>query len=46
MVKNIVIGQKIFITKLVLKYLKIPIVFLANELTKKKFKNRLIIIKK
>ena len=40
MVKNIIIGQKSFVTKLILKYLKIPIVFSANELTKKKIQEQ------
>ena len=40
MVKNIIIGQKSFVTKSILKYLKNPIVFSANELTKKKIQEQ------
>ena len=40
MVKDIIIGQKNFVTKSILKYLKNPIVFLANELTKKKIQEQ------
>ena len=40
MVKNIFIGQKSFVTKSILKYLKNPIVFSANELTKKKIQEQ------
>ena len=42
MIKNIIIGKNSFVTKSIKKYLKNPIIFSANELSKKSINEKIL----